>query len=189
MNQIFKTIAVIIIAVSMQHLAKAQTNVPFYNIGSTNVLPNSSIINSGEAYRRISSLLGSRRAKYEREYTHYKGQYYFKDNLVINIRVNTYPPKTSRYKILSEMKKAYDAFFSQESRPETYFSVIKKISNYHVLINYLLDNNTSKDAFIIDEEGRYMIFVNVYGAKDAISIQKAIDMVNQIANTITFIDE
>jgi len=189
MNQIFKTTLFFILAFLMLYKTQAQTIVPFYNIGSTNVLPNSSLINSGEAHKRINNLLGGIASKHDKMYIYYKGQYYFKDNLVINIQAESYPPKTSRYKILSEMKKGYNAFFSQEMSPGTYFLDIKKINNYHVFINYIINDNTSKNAVIIDDQGTYMVSISVYGAKDSNSIQKAIDMLNQITDSIIFVVE
>ena len=189
MNQILKTIAIIILVFSTQYNSQAQTLVPFYDIAVTPVLPNSAIINAGEAHMRINNLLGGIATEHEKKYMHYKGQYYFKDNLVINIQANTYSPKSSRYKLLYDMKKGLDAFYLREATPGTYFSDIKQVTNYHVFISYRLNANTSKDAVIIDDQGRYMIFIYVYGAKDSVSMQKAIDMVNQVANSITFFTE
>lgn len=193
MNNISKTIILLIVLFNSifchaQSYIQGKYAIPFNTIGAIPTLDNNSLLSIPEAYNKISPLFSHRSIyDYYSKIENYSGQYFSKDNLVINIYAQHLPsPSPNRYKILHTMKNSFDQDFEEEIKGNKYFSEIKKIKNYYSFINYSKVENYAKEACVVDEQGRYMLFIKVFCKNDSTSINQAISTLNNIVNNITF---
>lgn len=160
---------------------------PFDMIGSAPALQNSTLLSIEQAYNKIAPLFYHSTYDYYSKVENYNGQYFLKNDLTINIISQIFPSASStRYKMLYNMRNSFDPDFDLFKKQNKYFSEIKKIKDYYVFINYMTDDNFAKKACVIDEQGKYMVFVNVFSKNDATSIDQAITMLHSIVNDITF---
>lgn len=187
MKRLF-TISLFIVLLSAVS-SKAQTYIqgknaiPFNTIGSVAELQNSTLLSIEQAYNKINSLRPNR--TFKTEIKDYSGQYFLLNDMVIRVFLRKLPSvHPSPYKMLSDMKRSIDmnyVLFSDE-----YNSEVKKIKNYYAYTSYMTNENLSKNAVIIDDASRYMIFINIFSKNDTTKINEAISLLNNIVNDITF---
>ncbi len=168
---------------AQQTYIRGKDFVPFHEVAKSRVIDNATRLSIDEALDILNN-------KYKgtvlsRKKTQLSVEYFSKDGLLINILSRRYaqPNEYMRDQYLAIVKKNLESGYEAKGEPyhsAPYYSVIKNLKDFKVLITYA-KTFMNKKFFIVDNEGNYFIGGTICAKSTE---KKDIDMAEAFVDTL-----